>query len=49
MGRYDISQETKTKLRAEHETLNPLVMKKEIEKLVWKLYDVKKRCGKPKL
>lgn len=49
MGRYDISQETKTKLQAEHETLNPLVMKKEIEKLVWNLYDAKKRCGKPKL
>lgn len=49
MGRYDIPQEMKAKLKAEHEALNPLAMKNNIEKLVWKLYDSKKRCGKPKL
>ena len=49
MGRYDVLPEAKTKLRAEHETLNPMVMKNEIEKLAWKLYDIKKHCGKPEL
>ena len=49
MGRYDIAPEAKEKLQAEHEALNPLVMQKEIEQLVWKLYDMKKRCGKPEL
>ena len=47
MARYDISPEAKEKLRAEHEALNPMVMKKEIEKRLWKLYDMKKRCGEP--
>jgi hypothetical protein len=49
MARDDVMKEAKEKLRAEHEKLNPLVMKKEVEKLIWKLYDVQKRCGKPKL
>lgn len=49
MERYDIPPEVKTKLRAEYETLNPFVMKKEIEKRVWKLYDMKKRYGEPEL
>ena len=49
MARCDILPEAKTKLRAEHETFNPMVMKKEIEKRIWKLYDMKKRCGKPEL
>ena len=43
-----VSEENKAKLKAEHEKLNPLVMKKEIERLVWKLYDVQKRYGRSK-
>ncbi len=48
MGRYDISQETKTNLQAEHETLNPLVMRREIDRRLRKVFDVHKRSAEPK-
>lgn len=41
-----VSEVDKSTLNAEHATLNPLVMKREIEKRVGKLYDVQKRYGK---
>lgn len=43
-----VSDETKQKLRAEHEKLNPLVLKKEMERRIKKVYDVQKRCGNRK-
>jgi len=49
MARTDVNNEVKAKLKAEHERLNPLAMKNDIEKRALKLYDVHKRHGKPKL
>ena len=43
-----VGENVKTKLRDGHATLNPLVLKREIEKRLQTLYDVQKRCGKPK-
>ena len=40
-----ISKEAKAKLRAEHALLNPLVMKKEIDRLRAILYDVQRKHG----
>ncbi|MDO8469598.1 MAG: hypothetical protein Q7S84_01075, partial [bacterium] len=40
-----VSEEIKTKLRAVHETLNPLVLKRELERRVERLYAVQKRHG----
>jgi hypothetical protein len=40
-----IMNEAKEKLRLEHEKLNPLVMKKEIDRLKKILYDVQKKYG----
>jgi len=41
----DISDEVKEKLRQEHERLNPLVMKTEIDRLKKVLYDVQRKRG----
>jgi len=49
MARSDVADEIKTKLKAEHETLNPLVMKCELDRRLEKVFDVHKRHGKPKL
>lgn len=38
----------KGKLRAEHAALNPLVLKKEIDRLIKKVYDVQQRYGSPR-
>lgn len=38
----------KAKLRVEHTTLNPLVLKREIDRRIRHVYDVQKRYGKPK-
>lgn len=43
-----VSPETKARLRQEHATLNPLVLKKEMERRMKKVYDVQKRYGNPK-
>ena len=40
-----ISDEAKETLREEHAALNPLVMKKEIDRLRAVLYDVQKKHG----
>ncbi len=40
-----ISDEVKDKLRKEHENLNPLVMKKEIDRLKKVLYDTQRKHG----
>ena len=45
-----IDEKIKEKLRQEHATLNPMVMKKEIDRLVAVLYDVQRKYGKnPKI
>lgn len=41
----DIPEEIKEKLRKEHETLNPLVLKLEWERLRGKIFDIQKRYG----
>lgn len=43
-----VEEAVKARLREEHATLNPLVLKREIEKRLQTLYDVQKRCGQPK-
>jgi hypothetical protein len=40
-----VSESDKAELKTEHEALNPLTMKNEIERLVRKLYDIQKRYG----
>lgn len=44
----EVSREVKEKLRQTHATLNPRVLKSEIDRRVSKLYDTQKRFGKPK-
>ena len=39
----------KARLREEHETLNPLVLQREMEKRLRAVYDIQKRCGKSKI
>ena len=41
----EVAQPVKDKLTAEHTQLNPLLLKKEIERLQRKVYDVQKRYG----
>ena len=41
-----VSGKTKEKLRDEHAKLNPLILKKEIDKRVRNVYDMQKRFGK---
>ncbi len=43
-----VSDEDKVKLKTEHRKLNPLVLKKEMEKRLKKVYDIQKRFGQPK-
>lgn len=43
-----VSAEAKEKLRMEHAKLNPLVLKKEIEKRLRNVYDVQHRYGNPR-
>lgn len=43
-----VAEEVKEKLRREHALLNPLVMKREIEKRLKTVYDIQKRYGKSK-
>jgi hypothetical protein len=45
MAHSAVSKENKAKLEIEHGKLNPSVMKKEIDALVLKLYDIQKRYG----
>lgn len=48
LERNDVSEEVKNKLRAEHATLNPATMKKEIDRLVRRVHDVQRRYGDPR-
>lgn len=44
----EVEESVKEKLRKEHAVLNPLVMKREIEKQLRAVYDIQKRYGKSK-
>lgn len=48
MEEKTISKELKEKLKTEHKKLNPLVLRKEVERLQKKVYDVQKQYGKSK-
>lgn len=41
----EVSDENKKKLRDEHEKLNPLILKKEMEKRLKKVYDIQRQYG----
>ena len=43
-----VAEEVKEKLRREHDALNPLILKREIEKRLQAVYDTQKRYGKKK-
>lgn len=45
LERSDISEEVKNKLRAEHATLNPATMKKEIDCLTKRVHDMQRQYG----
>ena len=49
LERSDVSETVKTKLRLEHETLNPLTMKREIDRRLQVVFSLQKHCGIPKL
>jgi len=42
----EVGTEIKEKLRQEHAKLNPLILKREIDKRVRNVYDIQKRFGK---
>lgn len=43
-----VDQSVKEQLRREHDLLNPLILKREIEGRLKAVYDIQKRCGKMK-
>lgn len=45
--RDDVSDEVKQKMREEHEALNPLILKREIDRRLKNVFDIQKRCGVP--
>jgi hypothetical protein len=47
MAHSDIATEVKRKLRQEHDVLNPSLMKKEIDRLIARVFDVQKWRGDP--
>lgn len=44
----DVTKDVKEKLRAEHLKLNPLILKREMEKRLKKVYDIQRRFGNSK-
>lgn len=49
MARTDVSDEIKAELATEHDGLNPLVLKREVDRRLERVFDIHKRYGKPKL
>ena len=49
LERQDVKEEVKMKLRQEHETLNPLTMKREIERRLQVVFTLQKHRGMPSL
>ena len=47
MARTDVSYGTKTKLKTEHDALNPLIMKREIDRRLRRVFDMRKEHGEP--
>lgn len=47
LAREDVPEEAKNALRAEHATLNPQVMKTEIDRLARRVHDTQRRYGHP--
>lgn len=45
--RSDISDILKQTLHDEHERLNPLLLKREIDRRLKRVFDIQRRCGKP--
>lgn len=45
--RNDVTDDVKNTLRAEHATLNPATMKKEIDRLTKRVHDIQRRYGTP--
>lgn len=48
LERSDVDEEVKNKLRAEHATLDPATMKKQIDRLAKRVHDIQQRYGGPK-
>lgn len=49
LERNDVDEIVKTKLKQEHETLNPLIMKGEIDRRLQTVFSLQKHCGTPEL
>lgn len=47
LTRADVSDTIKQTLRDEHERLNPLLLKREIDRRLKRVFDIQRRCGKP--
>lgn len=47
MAHPDIADEVKARLKAEHDALNPLVLKKEVDRLLARVFDIQKLRGDP--
>ena len=47
LARNDVSEEIKQNLKVEHEKLNPLRLRTEIDRLIIKVFNVQRRYGKP--
>lgn len=48
LARNDVPDDVKNTLRAEHSTLDPATMKKEIDRLTKRVHDIQRRYGNPK-
>lgn len=48
LGRKDVLEEVKEKLRKEHNLLSPAKMKKEVDRLSKRVHDIQSKYGKPK-
>lgn len=49
LERLDVSEKVKTKLKQEHETLSPFVMKREIDRRIQIVFNLQKHQGMPSL
>ena len=49
MARDDVSREMKAKLWAQHERLNPFILKREVDRRLQRVFDIRKRSAEPKL
>lgn len=47
LAHASIAEDVKERLKKEHAARNPLLMKREIDRLISKIFDIQKRCGGP--